>query len=251
MAPTHLALVTGTTSGIGLAVARRLLDRGWQVAGIARRPAEIRHPQYRHVSADLADLPASVAAIKREIGPILSGGEWQRVGLVNNAASPDLLTSFERIDPLVLLRLYAVNTAAPLWLMGFVVRQSPRRAAVRIVNLSSGAAVGVFPGLAAYGSSKAALRMAGMVAAAELASPQRRPTAPTDIAILSYEPGIVDTPMQRLAREQPPEQFPSVQLFQDFATRGVVVPPEAPAGEIVDFLEADAQPGFTERRFGA
>ena len=248
----QLAVVTGTTSGIGLTVARQLLDRGWTVAGIARRTAEISHPRYHHIAADLADLSGSVHPVEAAIQQLLGDHRpWQRVGLVNNAASADLLTSFEAIDPLALLRLYALNIAAPVWLMGLLVRESPREAALRIVNVSSGAAVGVFPGLAAYGSSKAALRMAGMVAAAELASQGRRQSAPSDVAILSFEPGIVDTPMQQVAREQPPEKFPSVQLFRDFAARGVLVPPEAPAAEIVGFLEADRQPGFAERRFGA
>ena len=71
------------------------------------------------------------------------------------------------------------------------------------------------------------------------------------MAILSYEPGVVDTPMQGLARSQVPETFPSVQLFQDFAARGVLVQPEVPAAEIVAFLEAGPQAGFTERRLGA
>src|SRR5881628_558362 len=72
---------------------------------------------------------------------------------------------------------------------GFVVRNSHRGAMIRIVNLSSGAAVRAFPGLAAYCGSKAALRMAGMAFAAELESPLR-PTATPDVAILSYEPGV-------------------------------------------------------------
>jgi benzil reductase ((S)-benzoin forming) len=247
---TQLALVTGTTSGIGLSVARRLLDRGWQVIGMARRPAEIEHPQYRHLGIDLADLSHAASTVEQEVAPLVGDSRWQRVGLVNNAANPDLLTSVEQIDPVALLRVYAVNTAAPVWLMGFAIRRSPRTTILRIVNVSSGAAVGVFPGLAAYGSSKAALRMAGMVVAAELTSSQRRLPTPTDVAILSYEPGIVDTPMQRLAREQPSENFPSVQLFRDFAAYGVLVQPQAPAAEIVAFLESDDQPGFSERRFG-
>ena len=247
----RLALVTGTSSGIGSALARLLLERSWTVVGVARHPAEIDHARYRHLVLDLADAARAATSVEQELAPLVADPHWERIGLVNNAASADLLTSVEHIDPAALLRLYAVNTAAPIWLMGFVLRRSPPRAVVRIVNVSSGAAVGAFPGLAAYGSSKAALRMAGMVLAAELASPQRRLPAPTDVAILSYEPGIVDTPMQTLARSQTPETFPSVQLFQDFAARGVLVQPEVPGAEILAFLEAGPQPGFTERRLGS
>jgi benzil reductase ((S)-benzoin forming) len=246
-----LALVTGTTSGIGAAVARLLLERAWTVVGVARRAAQIEHPQYQHLPLDLADVATTVAALERDVAPLLADRHWQRVALVNNAASVDLLTSVEDIDPLALLRLYSVNTATPIWLMGFLLRTCPPAAAVRIVNVSSAAAVDAFPGLAAYGSSKAALRMAGTVFAAELDSPLRRRPAPADVAILSYEPGLVDTPMQRLARSHAPERFPWVQMFHDFESGGLLVQPEAPSAGIVAFLEGDAQRRFSERRFGS
>jgi NADP-dependent 3-hydroxy acid dehydrogenase YdfG len=38
---TKLALVTGTSSGIGAAVAAQLLGDGWEGVGVARRPARL------------------------------------------------------------------------------------------------------------------------------------------------------------------------------------------------------------------
>jgi benzil reductase ((S)-benzoin forming) len=245
-----LALVTGTTSGTGVAVARLLIEGTWAVVGVARRAPQIEHPRYQHLALDLADVATTVATLERDVTPRLADRQWERVALVNNAASPGPLTSVEQIDPLALLPLYAVNVAAPVWLMGFLLRTCPPEAAVRVVNVSSAAATQAFPGLAAYGGSKAALRMAGMVLAAELDSPLRRRPAPADVAILSYEPGLVDTPMQALARSQAPESFPSAQMFRDFESGGLLVPAEAPAAEIVAFLEGDAQARFSERRFG-
>jgi NAD(P)-dependent dehydrogenase (short-subunit alcohol dehydrogenase family) len=246
----RLALVTGTTRGIGAAVAARLIERGWDVIGIARRPAPIAEPHYRHILLDLADSSALAAAIEPQLAAVVAEPRWRRIALVNNAAMGGVLGPVETIDPVDLLQLSAVNWVAPTWLMGFVIRRAQPDVALRIVNVSSGAAVRAFPGLADYCGSKAALRMTGMAAAAELDSELRRTPAPRDTAILSYEPGTVDTDMQLAARSRSLSDYPWGGLFRDFAARGALVPPTAPAAEIVEFLETDGHPRFTERRLG-
>lgn len=244
----RLALVTGTSRGIGSAVAARLIERGWNVVGIARHPGTINHSHYRHVAFDLADTAALADTLERELGSIVSAVRWRRVGLVNNAAMSGELGPVEAIDPVDLLQLSAVNWVAPVWLIGFLIRHTHATTALRIVNVSSGAAVQAFAGLSAYCSSKAALRMAGMVIAKELDSTLRRTPAPEDTSILSYEPGIVDTEMQTAARTRPLPANPWGVLFRDFAVNGALVPPTAPAAEIVAFLEGDGEPTFVERR---
>ena len=247
-----LAIVTGTSTGIGEAVANELLAREWSVIGIARRPAPITHAAYRHVAFDLAGIGAGAADLERELAPLLGrSAPPTRIGLVNNAAAPEGLMPLAALDAPLLARTYAVNVVAPIWLMGFVLRRSPANTALRIVNVSSGAATGGFPGLAAYGSSKAALRLAGMSLASEWDRPPNSDETRRDAAILSYEPGVVDTDMQRHARSRPPDVFPWVTMFKDFAARGVLVAPERPAADIVGFLESDAQPTFAERRLRA
>ena len=68
---TYLALVTGTTSGIGEATARLLLDRGWRVVGLARRAASIQNPNYSHVSVNLGDAAALRAAFATHLAPLV------------------------------------------------------------------------------------------------------------------------------------------------------------------------------------
>ncbi len=245
-----VALVTGTSSGIGAATAALLIDRGWMVVGISRRPAAIEHPAYAHVAIDLADARGLTRAFESAVAPKLTARRWHRMALVNNAARADLLLPLEELDPSALIEMLALNTVAPIWLMGKMARIAPSDGILRIVNVSTGAAVRPFPGLAAYGSSKAALRMAGQVFAAELDAPARSAPAPSDTAILSYQPGIVDTPMQTAARSQDAAEFPSAQMFKDFHARGMLVPPSAPAAEIVAFLESNSQPRLSERRLG-
>jgi len=244
----RLAVVTGTTRGIGAAVAAALVERDWDVVGVARHPAALQHDRYRHIVFDLANAPELATTLEHRLEPIVADPRWRRVALVNNAAAGGALGPFEKIDPVALAALGVVNWVAPAWLMGFMIRRVRTDAALRIVNVSSGAAVRPFPGLGDYCGSKAALRMMGMVAAVELDSDLRNLPAPKDTAILSYEPGTVDTEMQEAARSRPLADYPWGGLFRDFHARGALVAPAEPAAGIVEFLEADGQPRFSERR---
>ena len=235
----NIALVTGTSSGIGAAVAKELVQRGWQVVGVARRPAKIGGERYQHLALDLSDVGKATAAIEREFGRRLDERAWQRVGLVNNAAI-GMAGRVQNLNADELSRSFELNAVMPLWLMGFVIKRA--KASVRVVNVSSGAAVRAFPGLAAYCASKAALRMAGMSVAAEVER---------DLHILSYEPGVVDTEMQLATRSKSLEEFPWGETFRRYHAEGRLVSPELPAADIVKFLEADGGERFTEARLGA
>lgn len=246
-----LAVVTGTTSGIGHAVARWLLGQGWFVLGAARRPSAIEHDSYEHLPVDLSDIDALDAVLTPRLTALLAERTLARVGLVNNAADPALLGPIATLDAHRLAAVFATNVAAPIWLMSALLRLAPTAVPLRIVNVSTGAAVRAFPGLAAYGSSKAALRMAGMALAAELDSAADATLRQRDVGVLSYEPGTVDTPMQAWARSQPIDLLPSRDLFLRFEAERLLVSPEAPAGEIGSFLESERVPRFQERRLGA
>jgi NAD(P)-dependent dehydrogenase (short-subunit alcohol dehydrogenase family) len=132
--------------------------------------------------------------------------------------------------------------------MGWVLRATPPRVPIRIVNVSSGAAVEAFPGLGAYGATKAALRLAGMVLGVEL-DMRAGAGAPRDASIWSYEPGVVETPMQEAVRTSTAEVVPIVGIFRQLAAEGHVRPASEPVGEIVAHVEADGHPRFSEQRF--
>jgi benzil reductase ((S)-benzoin forming) len=247
--PDRLALVTGASSGIGRALCQDLVDHGWRVFGLSRRPGNIAHPHYGHLHADLTEVTALGGRLDAEVAGAVSDPTLRRMALVNNAADPGLLGPVDTLDPADLLKVYAVNTAAPVFLMGWFVHRCRPGLALRIVNVSTGAATDALPGLGPYGSSKAALRMAGKVLASEL--DERAAEGPAmDITILSYEPGIVDTEMQTAVRGSSRDIVPTVEMFRQFKAEGKLVPPQIPAGEIVDYVASDSHPRFMESRLG-
>ncbi|MBA2290832.1 MAG: SDR family NAD(P)-dependent oxidoreductase [Gemmatimonadales bacterium] len=243
----RLAIVTGTSSGIGEALAQQLLDQGWTVVGIARRAGRLAHPQFRHVALDLSAVGDLTAALDASVGPMVRDSTLSRIGLVNNAADVALLGQLERVDPTAMLSAFATNTVAPTVLAGWLLRTAAPSIPLRIVNVSSGAAIDPFPGMGAYAASKAGLRMTGMILAVELDA--RGAEGDRDATIWSYEPGVVATPMQEAVRSSSADTVPIVQVFKDLHAGGQLRDPAAPAAEIAAYLNGDGHPRFSERRF--
>jgi benzil reductase ((S)-benzoin forming) len=96
---TKTAIVTGTSRGIGLALARVLLDRDWRVLGLARRFAPIVDDRYTHLTADLGDLGSLQALAREHLVPALTRPGLQRVAVINNAAMIGSLSWLRAADP--------------------------------------------------------------------------------------------------------------------------------------------------------
>jgi benzil reductase ((S)-benzoin forming) len=243
--PIRLALVTGTSAGVGRSTALALLARGWSVLGVSRRPAAISHGAYRHEALDLGDLAATEAFASRlAIDPLVGGAS--RLGLVNNAAQLGPMRPLVLLTASDLVRASAVNAIAPLLLAGALARLAGARP-LRIVNVSSGAATGARAGRTVYSSTKAQLRLGGMALAAEAGLG----VTARDLAVVSYEPGMVDTAMQAENRAASPEHLPDAAVFVALHAEGRLVAPEGPAAAIAGLLDRDDLPPFSEMRFQA
>jgi len=57
------AIVTGGSTGIGAAIVSALIERGYEVIALARRPAELKSARLRSVQVDLADVEATRAVV--------------------------------------------------------------------------------------------------------------------------------------------------------------------------------------------
>jgi benzil reductase ((S)-benzoin forming) len=234
--PKKLAIITGTSSGIGKALAERLLADGWVVAGIARRSVEHADANYRHICFDLGDIPALSKELEPKLTELLMSRAWSKVALINNAAVTGQTRNMSQLRAQALSNSLAINTVAPVALMGLITRVCPPETPVRIVNISTGLASRPLPGCTDYCVSKAALLMAGKVLGTELDSGNR-----SNIAILSYAPGTVETAMQEKLRSRSTDNFPATQMFKQFHDEGMLVAPENVLQPIVSFMD-DANP---------
>jgi NAD(P)-dependent dehydrogenase (short-subunit alcohol dehydrogenase family) len=192
-ASTPVALVTGSTSGIGAAIARRLAREGYSVVLHSRRSVEAGRAlaaelgSARYVQADLAH-DADRARLVRE-----ALAAWGRLDvLVNNAGISRVIPheDLAAATPEVWRELHEVNVVAPFRLVAEAcpaLRAAARRGrAGCVVNISSHAGIRPKGASIPYAATKAALNHVTRLLALSLAP---------DIRVNAVAPGLVDTPL--------------------------------------------------------
>jgi len=90
------ALVTGGSAGIGASICQHLLDQGYTVLNLSRRPATTSHPKLIDVAVDLADLNATRAALakiakKYDITTLVHNAGVIRAALIEDVDVDDLV----------------------------------------------------------------------------------------------------------------------------------------------------------------
>ncbi|MFI9361887.1 SDR family NAD(P)-dependent oxidoreductase [Kitasatospora sp. NPDC053057] len=174
--PAPVALVTGASRGLGLALARALAAEGWQLVITARGAAELAEAEAGLAAVTkVVALPGSIVdddhrAHLAEAAEGLGGASLlvNNAGSLNGASGPGAeplprLAEFPLPD---LLELFEVNALGPIALTQLVLPQL-RAHSGAVLNISSDAAVEPYLGWGGYGASKAALDLATAVLARE------------------------------------------------------------------------------------
>ena len=191
------AAITGGTSGLGLALVDALHSAGAQVAFVARHPHRVRavalrRPGTHGIVGDVSDKGA-IHPLAMQLTSALGGLDI----LVNNASSlgPVSLApladtaceDFELALQTNLLGPFRLTKA----LLGALASSAREGRLAIVVNISSDAAVGAYPGWGAYGASKAALAHMSRIWAEELRE--------HGVQVIAHDPGDMDTPLHALA----------------------------------------------------
>jgi len=157
------ALITGTSQGLGRALAERLLADGWTVHGFARDAQSLSHADFHPHAVDVTD----EAAVRAAVATIAEGG---RIDLLVNNAGVASMNALLLTPGEVAERLMRVNYLGTFHSLQAVGKVMVRQRAGRIVNVTTVAVPLSLEGEAAYVASKAAVEALTKVAAKELAS---------------------------------------------------------------------------------
>ncbi|MDH3388756.1 MAG: SDR family NAD(P)-dependent oxidoreductase, partial [Gammaproteobacteria bacterium] len=153
MTETKTVLITGASSGIGLATAQRLLEQGYRVIGISRRGQvdELDHPGFTALALDLDNLEQ----VERHTRQLL---KTNVVDCFVHAAGQGLFGSIEQFSVVQIERLLRINLASAMVICRNLVPAFRRRGKGRIVFIGSESALAAGRKGALYCASKFGLR---------------------------------------------------------------------------------------------
>lgn len=160
-------IITGASSGIGLAATRQLVAQGARVAMVAPDSAELQSAAREldgalAIATDMTD-EASVRAMVQTVHK-----HFGRIDVLLNNAGRGYEGPLEFIEPSKFLYLFKLHVIGPLVATQSVIPIMREQGGGRIINTSSPTANIVLPGLGAYSATKVALRYMTLVSRKEL-----------------------------------------------------------------------------------
>ena len=191
--PQRVALITGASRGLGQTLAEFVAKQGYALITTARNEGDLLAAAkgFAATGTAVVSLPGDVSDPAHRHRLVQAAAAAGRLDLLVNNAS-DLgdtpLPPLEQASPDTFLRVFEVNTLAPLALVREALPLLSRSQGL-VVNISSDAALGGYPGWGVYGASKAALDLVSKTLAAE--------NRERGVAFVSVDPGDMRTRMHQ------------------------------------------------------
>lgn len=216
-------ILTGANRGLGWEI-HNILTNSQSISAnctfLARQPIKERNSQCNYIQIDFLDMEE--LSLNLSMAP-----ETKSVILVSNAGTIDPIGNGASIPIREMEKALRINCTGPLALaQQLTARTKEIGARLHIINISSGAAHRPIRGWMAYCTSKAAAVMAFDVLDSEN----------SHVSVQHFDPGVMDTDMQRNIRGQSEDLMPDVGLFQEFKTNNALRSPREVAETVVELI---------------
>ncbi|WP_395377184.1 SDR family NAD(P)-dependent oxidoreductase [Marinicella sp. W31] len=223
----QLAIVTGGSKGLGEALCQLYIEKNWQVWELSRSGKN----DYS-ITCDFSDREKAATIVDDVFGD-LATEDWERVVLFNNVADLNPIGPLDTSTPESWFRHIDVNWASVVLSCGLFSKHFQQHKANKyMAHISSGAARRDISGWSLYCASKAAMERFSGVMALEQAE-QAHP-----IRSIIINPGVMDTNMQQLIRQQSSDVFQDVAQFKQLHQQQQLADPQSVAEACVRIMDS-------------
>ena len=235
---TNLTILTGASRGMGLGMARQLLQPGHTLLTLSRTVNESLTADAAAAGAtlvqwfvDLADASAVAARLSAWLAAQPQGA-FAAVTLINNAGVIPRIGPLSEAEPDDLAHALRVGLEAPMALTAAFLQATagwpvPRK----VLNISSGLGRRAMASQAGYCAAKAGMDHFTRCLALEEA------LKPDGARVCSLAPGVIDTDMQVQLRGADPADFPDRAAFTGMKEKGQLAAPDEAAARVLAFLD--------------
>jgi benzil reductase ((S)-benzoin forming) len=220
--------ISGTSRGIGKALAEELLKNDTNYIIGFSRTNSIKHERFEFIPIDLSK---PEKAMEFRFIQILDA---ESITLVNNSGTIGHIEHVGKISNQSILDSFNVNIVSPAILINNFVRSYQQFASKKtVICLSSGAARYAIESWSSYCAGKAALDMYSSVA--QLDQDRIKPLFP--VRFFAVAPGVVDTKMQEEIRQVSADSFGDVKKFINYMDNKKLLSPEEVATKLIKLMD--------------
>lgn len=231
-----VAIVTGASRGLGLALAQELAAPDTMLFTLARTPNTSLEQCWvdmggtlKQISVDLSDAHMTHECANKLVSELPQ--DAKRYLLINNAGTVHPIARADKLsDSAQIQAALQLNVSSPMLLCSAFLRATAGLAADRrILNISSGAGRSPMPGWGVYCAAKAALDHYTQVLHTENHG----------VRVASLAPGVIDTDMQANIRNVSKSDFPQLERFVALHHEGLLSAAQDTAVRILARLGQD------------
>jgi len=222
----RLAILTGGSRGLGLALCETLAERGYRILEFSRSA-----PHAYSTRVDLSS-PSDSHRIAAAAITSLGGEHVEELLVINNAGTLEPIGPASRKEPAAMLANLNTNFTSAILVLTEIVSHFQGTACRKVLaNISSGAAQKGYAGWSLYCAAKAGMENYIRALALE------QQGEPHPFIPINVDPGVIDTEMQASIRSSSAADFPERERFVKRKEQGALVPPVEVAAAVCRILE--------------